>query len=298
MIEWGAIAGVVLATAAAAAFAIQYLCVRVGTTDGSVADVMLVSLLCNVAVVVPLAVALTPVRITRSSVASFAAAGLVGSLLARVLEYKSVETIGASRTSPVVAANVFFATVLAVVFLDESVSALQFAGMVLLVAGVAVLTWETSADGSIRSLREAGAALAIPLSAAFFVALEPIVVNVGYREGTSVLTGLGIKAVAGLAGFAGYRAVAGGDPVGTAFRRPEVGYYLGAGLANTAGLGLYFAALAAAPVSIVMPLLQSGPLFVVALSALLLPSHLERVTLRLVAAAGTVVLGAALVSVA
>lgn len=297
MIEWGSFLGAGLATAAALAFALQYLFVRVGTADGSVSDVMLVSLVCNVTVVVPLGLALTPVQVTTVSIGSFVAAGIVGSLLARVLEFQSIQKIGASRTSPIVAANVLFATVLAVIVLDESVSASHFAGIILVVGGVAVLSWETSAnDESILSLRDAGIALSLPLLAAVFIALEPIVVNVGYGEGTSVLTGFAVKAVAGLVGFAGYRWLASDAPVTAVLNRPGLAYHVGAGLANTAGIGLYFAALAVAPVSIVMPLLQSGPLFVLVLSAVFLPRHLERITPRLIAAAVTIVVGAALVS--
>ena len=100
----------------------------------------------------------------------------------------------------------------------------------------------------------------------------------------------------GLAGFVGYRRLATGEPVSAVLDRPGLPYHVAAGLANTAGIGLYFAAHGVAPVSIVMPLLQSGPLFVLVLSALFLPHQLERITPRLVAAAVTVVVGAALVS--
>ncbi|WP_254274582.1 DMT family transporter [Haloarcula marina] len=298
MIEWGSFLGAGLATAAAIAFASQYLFVRVGTTDGSVSDVMLVSLVCNVVVVLPLGLALTPVRVTTVSVFSFVAAGIVGSLLARVLEFQSIQKIGASRTSPIVAANVLFATVLAVIVLDESVSARHFSGIILVVVGVAVLSWETSAnDESILSVRDAGVALSLPLLAAIFIALEPIFVNYGYNEGTSVLTGFGVKAVAGLVGFATYRWLVSNERVTAVLHQPGLVYHVGAGLANTAGVGLYFAALAVAPVSIVMPLLQSGPLFVLVLSAVFLPRHLERITPRLIAAAVTIVVGAMLVSI-
>jgi drug/metabolite transporter (DMT)-like permease len=292
--------GVLLAIAAATAFALQYIFVRVGTTDGSVSDVMLVSLLCNVVVTVPLAAVLyyPDYDVTLRSLASFAAAGVVGSLFARVLEYRSVEEIGASRTSPIVSSNALFATLLAVVFLDETLSALHVAGIVLIVTGVTALSWETAAgSGTDRSFREAGAALAIPLSAAFFVALEPIVVSVGYLEGTAVLPGFAIKAVAGLIGFLGYRWWTRGAPIGDGFVRSSLKWYVGVGLANTVGIGLYFGALAVAPVAVVMPLLQTAPLIVVVLSAAFLPRHLERITWRLVSAAGVVVTGTALVSV-
>lgn len=297
MIEWGTFLGVGIATVAAMAFASQYLFVRVGTTEGSVSDVMLVSLVCNVAVAVPLAIVFTPVALTPVSAASFVAAGIVGSLLARVFEFKSVEMIGASRTSPVVAANVLFATILAIVVLDESVSTTHLIGIVLVVGGVALLSWETSArDESILSLRDAGVALSLPLLAAGFIGLEPIVVNFGYNEGTSALTGFAVKAVAGLVGFVGYRWIAGAEPMAAVLDRPGFAFHVGAGLSNTVGIGLYFVALSIAPVSIVMPLLQSGPLFVLVFSLVLLPQHLERITPRLIAAAVTVVIGAMLVS--
>lgn len=297
MLDAVSLLGVGLSTAAAVAFAAQYLFVRVGTTDGSVSDVMLVSLICNVVIVVPLAVAFTPTVLTTRSVLSFVAAGVFGSLLARVLEFKSVETIGASHTSPVVATNVIFATVLAVVFLGETISLLHLLGIVLVVGGVVVLSLEMSAnDQSTYTLREVGLALALPLLAAFFIALEPIVVNVGYQEGSSVLTGFSVKAVSGLVGFVAYRRVVESRPVSVGVRRPEFRFHVGAGVANTAGIGLYFAALAVAPVSIIMPLLQSAPLFVVVLSAVFLPQRLERITLRLVTASLVVVVGATLVT--
>lgn len=294
--------GIGLALAAALAFSLQYLFVRIGTTDGTVSDIMLVSLVCNVALVVPLAGALyyPEYGITTRSLVSFAAAGVVGSLFARVLEYRSIEEIGASRTSPIVASNALFATVLAVVLLDETLSALRVAGIVLVVGGVAALTWETAASegpGSAGSFREAGGALTIPLLAAVFVALEPIVVSIGYREGTAMLPGFAVKAVAGLVGFAGYRWWRRGDVVSTAFVRSSTAWYVAVGVTNTVGIGLYFAALEVAPVAIVMPLLQTAPLLIVALSAAFLPRRLERITWRLVGAAVVVVSGTILVSV-
>lgn len=292
--------GVILALGAAASFAIQYLFVRIGTTEGSVSDIMLVSLCCNVVLVVPVAAILSypAYAITGRSLLAFVAAGVVGSLFARVLEYTSVERIGASRTSPLVASNTLFATVLAIVFLEETLTSVHGFGIVLVVVGVAGLAIETGLESrGVHSFREAGPLLAVPLLAALCIALEPIVVAVGYRDGTTVLTGFAIKAVAGLLGFLGYRWWRREELFGRILQRPALKWYVGVGVANTVGIGLYFAALAVAPVVIVMPMLQMAPLIVVALSIVFLPGRLERVSRPLLLAVAVIVLGAMLVSV-
>lgn len=290
--------GIMLSVAAALAFAGQYLCVRLGTDRGNVTDVMLLSLLCNVVLIVPPAVFLhyPEFSFTRLSVLSFVAAGLSGSLLARVCMFKSVETIGASRTSPVVSANVFFATLLAIAFLDETLTPTHLIGILLVVAGVAVISWETATDDPDRPLREVSLSLLLPLSAAAFIGFEPIFVSMGLAEGTPLLPGFAIKATVATLGFIAYLRFSGVRPTASFRRTPELKWYLGAGVTSTVGIGAYFAALEITPVVIVVPLLQTSPLLVVVLSALFLPRRLERVTFRLLAAALVVVIGATVVS--
>lgn len=290
--------GIALSVVAALAFAGQYLCVRLGTDRGNVTDVMLLSLACNVILIGPAAaiVHYPDYALTRLSVLSFVAAGLSGSLLARVCMFKSVETIGASRTSPVVSANVFFATLLAIAFLGETLTHAHLAGIVLIVCGVAVISWETATDDPDRLFREVGLSLLLPLAAAAFIGFEPIFVSMGLSEGTPLLPGFAIKASVATLGFVAYLRLSGARPTESFRRSPELKWYLGAGVTSTVGIGAYFAALEIAPVVIVVPLLQTSPLLVVVLSAIFLPRRLEQVTWRLAAAACVVVVGATVVS--
>jgi drug/metabolite transporter (DMT)-like permease len=290
--------GIALSVVAALAFAGQYLCVRLGTDRGNVTDVMILSLACNVVLIGPAAaiVHYPDYALTRLSVLSFVAAGLSGSLLARVCMFKSVETIGASRTSPVVSANVFFATLLAIGFLGETLTTAHLIGIVLVVCGVAVISWETATDDPDRPLREVGLSLLLPLAAAAFIGFEPIFVSMGLSEGTPLLPGFAIKATVATLGFVGYLRFSGARPMESFRRSPELKWYLGADVTSTVGIGAYFAALEITPVVIVVPLLQTSPLLVVVLSAIFLPRRLERVTWRLVAAACVVVIGATVVS--
>jgi len=290
--------GVTLATVAAVAFAAYFLFVRLGTEDGRVLDVMLVSLLVNVVVVVPLVALVHGVPVvTLESALAFVAAGLFGSLLARLVGMKSIEAIGASRTSPIIASNVLFASLFAVVLFGERLTPVHAAGIVFIIAGVALIAWETGNGAETdRSLREVGLSLSLPVLAAVLIGFEPVFIRLGLDGGSAVLPGVAIKAVAATVGFVLYLLVTNTLRPGMLRWSADMKWYLGAGLSSTLGIVTYFAALEVAPVVVVVPLLQTSPLIVVALSALFLPARLERITTRLVAGALIVVVGATLVS--
>nr|WP_243637883.1 EamA family transporter [Natrarchaeobius chitinivorans] len=289
-----------LAIVGAIAFSGQFLFVRLGTDGGDVSDAVLVVLFCNIALVAPPVLVLYPAPygelFTPTSIAAFAGAGLVGMFVARLLMFKSIQEIGASLTSPVIASNVLFATVFAIAFLDERLTGVHLVGILLIVAGLAVVSWETAATTSPgQSIRETGATLVLPLAAAVCIGMEPIFVSIGLAEGTAILPGLTIMAIAGTIGFVGYLAITGSlrpFPI----RTRATAWYVGAGVSTTAGFLAYFAALEVAPVVIVMPLLQLTPLIVAGLSMVFLPQRLERVTWRVGASALIVVIGATLVS--
>ncbi len=292
------VAGLALALLAAFAFASQYVCVRIATENGRVDDVVFVSLGCNVALIVPATVVLyaPTFGLTPVSLLAFAGAGLTGSLLARLCMFQSVDAIGASRTSPVVSTNVLFATLLAVLLLGERLTPIHSAGIVLLVGGAAVISYETATDDPDRSVREVGVSLALPFLAAGFLGVEPILLSIGFAEGTPVLVSFAVKVLVATAGFLAYLRFRDAVPTTELLEGPERRWYLGAGVASTVGIGAYLAALSIAPVVYVVPFLQTAPLIVVVLSALFLPRRLERVTPRLVAAATVVVGGAVVVS--
>lgn len=294
-----ALAGVLLSTAAALAFAAYFISIRLGMTEGRILDMLVVSLLTNVAIIVPIVAVVVGVpAIPLEAALAFLAVGVIGSFIARVVTFESVRRIGASRTSPIVAANVFVASFLAAILFEEVLTALHAVGIVLIVAGIAVVSWETARDGDPdASLGELGRALALPLLAATLIGLEPILVAYGLSAGGDVLTGVALSAVGGTASVGLYLGATGRLSRSLVRRSASTKWYVGAGAASTTGFLAYFSALEVAPVVIVVPLLQTTPLWVAAVSAVFLPSRLERVTWRLVAAAVVVVIGAAIVSV-
>lgn len=299
----GVAAGALLAAVAAFGWAGQYVFIRLGTRTGSVTAAMLVSLACNVALVVPAVAVLhyPDYGLTPASTAAFAGAGIAGSVLSRVAQFEATRTIGASRTAPVVSSTALVSALLAVVFLGETLTTVHLGGIVLIVGAVAVISHETARDdGAVDSLADAGAYLLLPVLAALALGVEPILLKLGFAAGTPTFVGLAVMLSAAAVGYAAFVAVRDGRPSPGAVRNADADgnlrWYLGAGVAGTLALVGYFAALAVAPVVVVVPILQAAPLLVVGLSAVLLPQGLERVTPRLVVAATAVVVGTVVVS--
>ncbi len=291
--------GVGLACLGALGFAGQYLFVRLGTVEGDVNDAVLVALFCNVVLLAPPVAFLYAPPYTQlftpTSALAFAAAGLVGMFAARLLLFRSVDELGANLTSPVIASNVLFATLIAVIVLGERVTATHALGIVLVVAGVAIVSWETAEAGSGRTLGEASAMLALPIGAALFIGIEPIFISIGLDAGTPVLPGILVMAGTATAAFLGYMTLRGTGPV-VPPRTHSTGWFVAAGVSTTVGFLGYFGALSLAPVVLVVPLLQLAPLLVVVFSLIALPRHLERLTWRVGFSAVVVVVGATLVS--
>lgn len=327
---FGLAAGVLLAAIAAVAVAIQSVSVRLGTNEGRAADALVVVLFANVVTIVPAAVLIhaPAYSLTVTSVVAFAAAGIAGTLLGRIFYYTSIERIGASRSEPLKASQPLHATLIAVLVLGEVVTAVHVVGILLIVVGVAAITWETarSGNGAKTARKDSQTAesdaqtggngtqtdgsgtqtdgsdtqagenrrfldLLFPLAAAFFFGIEPTLAKLGFAEGTPILVGLAIKTVVASGGFLAYLRYRNELPDLADLRSRNARWYLLAGGANTTFLLLYYLALSVSPVSVVVPIIQTSPLVVMVLSVLFL-SRLERVTWRLVAGAAVVVGGA------
>ena len=299
VLELPHLVGVVLSLIAAALFAVQFLCIRLGTVRGGIIQGVFVTLLVNVVIVVPITLVVYGIpSLTMEAILWFASAGIIGSLIARTCVFKSVQIIGASRTSPVLAANVFFATILAVILFDESLTMSHALGIIVIVVGVAIISWETANDANAdESFRDVGISLLLPLFAAIFISLEPILVALGLSAGVDVLPGVAIKVTAAWTGVVAYLLVSGGLTWQLVSRSKETAWYLAAGVTGAVGIVAYFAALDVSPVVIVVPLIQISPLLVLLLSWIFMPQRLERLNWKLFAAAIVVVIGASVVGV-
>jgi len=290
--------GVALSAAVAVIVSVQVLLIRVGSQHGSIRQAVLLSIAVNILTFLPAAAILhyPDYGLTPVSLLSFTAAGFMGTFLGRVLYYDSINRIGAGRTEPLKSSMPLFATLIAVLVLEEALSMAHGIGIVCIVVGIAAISWETTSSGAERGEDVSVTALGLPLLAAVAFATEPNFVRVGYDEGTPILVGLTLKTLAAGIGFVGYLRYRGTLRFDTLLGEAHTKWYVAAAVMNTLSVLGYYAALNVSRVVVVTPITQTSPLLVAILAYAFL-SHLEHITWRLVSASVLVVVGAGIVTV-
>ncbi len=292
-----ALSQLLLPLTGALALASQAVLIRVATRRSRVSSVLLVVLLVNVALLIPIAavVGYPQYGITGRSVLAFMAAGIVGTVLGRVALFTGIQRVGAARAEPLKASSPLFAAIGAVLVLGEQMVTQHLVGIVLIVIGIGLISWEQARGPDVAALGSV-TDLIFPLLAAVLFAIEPIFAKIGLNEGTPFVVGLAIKTTAALLGFVGYLRWHDVVPGLGEILEGDLSWYILAGLANTVFVIALYAALTIAPVVVVMPIIQASPLFVVVLSYLFL-QQIERVTPRLAMGVAVVVSGGVLVAI-
>jgi len=235
-----------------------------------------------------------PANLTRSldpaSVGVFVLAGVVGTAFGRLGMFVGIRRVGASISNAAINARPLFATVVALVWLGEPIGPLVGVGIVVLVAGLVLLT--VSKGGDVRGWEPRY--LLVPLSAAVAFAVGNVVRRFGLTTtGVSVLQAVTINETTALVVLGGYvllrnREALTGPPRGT------YGFFVGSGLLTAVALLSMFAAFDRGPVAVVDPITAVSPLFTTFFAYFLL-RDVERVTRGIVAGVGLVVAGVALV---
>jgi LPXTG-motif cell wall-anchored protein len=219
----------------------------------------------------------------------FMLVGLLGPGLGRTLNITSLKRIGVSRTTPVVGTAPFFATILAILFLDEGYSFYLFLGMGLIVLGIFILSRRKENGKHVFDKKD----LLLPLSSAFLGGSSIVVAKIALGALGNPFVGVGITL--GTAFF-----VVLGYTLGTRqikklnFTRVEATFPVLAGCSMAAAFFLNFKALEIGDVAVVAPIFSAFPLFGVFLSHFILK---EQITARIWLAAIIIVLGVGLIQV-
>ncbi len=200
-----------------------------------------------------------------SAVPIFAAVGLVFPALLTLLTFASNRALGPIVTASLGNISPLFAVLLAVVLLNEPLRLLQFAGLLLSIGGVLVIT--VTRTEQMRDWRTW--ALLMPLGAAALRGIIPPVIKIGLEIWPSPIA----------AGLTGYicstfvvllvEKVRNGRFI---VQAPHAGrlWFAATGISNGVGTILFYVALGHGPVSVVAPLVATYPLVTVGLSALVL----------------------------
>ena len=231
--------------------------------------------------------------LTPEVLAVFAAAGVIGTAVGRIAIFVGVDRVGASLNSAILSTRPLFATMLALVWLGEPLGPVTATGIVILVAGLSVLT--ISRGGDLAGWRPRD--LWWPIAAAALFALANVARRYGMLESPiSPLEAVAINEVAGLVALLAFAVAAGRRDL---LDRPRAsyGYFVGSGLLTTVAMLSLMAALGleAGRIAIVDPLVATAPFFTLLFAAVLL-RDLERVTKGVVAGATLIVAGAVLIT--
>lgn len=218
---------------------------------------------------------------------AFFLAGAVGASFGKVFYYKGIDKVGASKATSVKNSSPFLTALLAILFLGEAMSWFIFAGVALIVLGIAVIT-QTPGSGE----RGAGRLqyLLFPIVAALCFGVNPIFKKIGMDAANLPVLGTMITQVTALLFMLLFA-----KPIGLQIkfeRVPLKALALCTLSGITEGLGSLctFYALSYGPASILSPLWRISPLVTFALAHFTLKG-IEVVTLRDGVAASLIVAG-------
>ena len=220
----------------------------------------------------------------------FIISGLIQPAIVRFLHYTGIVRLGASRAGPVRSVTPLFAIALAFTFLGERPEAAVYLGSLLSVAGVWLTSTRREGESEWKAIH-----LAYPLGAAFLTAISQnfrktgllIMPNPFVATAVTITTSLVVFSLS-LVATGQLRPTFQGD-------RKCLPFYGAAAVVSATAQLLGYIALSEGDVSVVVPLINTNPLFIVLFSALFL-RDLETVNARVAAGAVLIVTGIVLIT--
>jgi uncharacterized membrane protein len=224
----------------------------------------------------------------------FIVTGLAATSLARLVSDMGVQRAGASVSSATVNTRPVWATIMAIAFLGEAVTAQGVLGILFVVVGLIALAFSDAGD--ITGWNKVD--LLFPLGAALTFAAGNVARRFVFtRSEVTALEGVAINETAGLVGILAYLVYRHGRGFGDFMRAPRAayGYFVACGLLSALSLFALFAALERGRVVIVDPLSSPTSLFAILFTALFL-REVENITKRLVVGAILIITGVVLIT--
>lgn len=219
----------------------------------------------------------------------FLLSGCLQPLVARILFYIGVTRLGVSRAAPLRASSPLFALVLAVVFLRERPTLVIYGGTALIVASVWFISRRRGEEGEWKLFD-----IIFPIGAALVAAVSQNLRRAGLLIFPDPYYGAAISTTTSLVIFVISLLIVGKIEL-IRLQRKSLPFFGSASLVSTGAQILNFAALSMGEVSVMVPLLDTTPLFSVLFSAIFL-RDLEKVTVKLVIGAVLMVTGVIVIS--
>lgn len=279
--------GKLLALVTATCFGLNPVVLKLGFNRKGTSEVALVI---GLAVTVPIYLLVAPLlggfdfaRVTGPALIGFVLGGLFGTGIGRRWMYIAIERIGASPATAIKNSAPVITTFLAVLFLGEQVTFVQWMAVAAIVTGITLVTWRPGAG--IGQLRDVGLLAAI--GSALSYGVRPLFLAFGLDEVDIPMTAALIGAVAALVYASLFTRF---DRMRDGLGGPSAPFFVGAGVLQAFGFLALTFGLSSDDVSIVYPVTSSAPLFTLAFTALLLRG-IETLTWRIALGAVAVVGG-------
>ena len=250
--------------------------VRLGLRRSNIFAAMLMSFAVSTACMWSYLIATTSLEFLSSpAMIYFVISGCVQPLLARALFYEGITRIGVARAGPLRGTEPLFATIIGVSFLHEEPGALVYMGTILIMTSLWLISGQHDGAAKWRLLDTA-----FPISAALVSAISQSLRKQGLKILADPFVAVAVVTTVSLILFLIFVLIT-GRAKSLSMERQGFSFFLAAALLATAAQVLNFVALGRGELSVIIPLLNTTPLFTVLLSVLFL-RKVETVNRRIV----------------
>jgi uncharacterized membrane protein len=271
-------------------WAVDSMLVRFGLRKSNIFAAMLMSYTISITCVWTYLLTTTSLDFLKSpAMIYYVISGCMQPLLARALFYEGITRIGVARAGPLRGSEPLFATVIAVTVLGEQPGLLVYLGTILIVASLWLISGKQQGDSKWRLIDTA-----FPIGAALISAISQTLRKQALKVIPDPFVAVAMVTTVSLILLLLF--------VFTTGRRHQLRmsregflFFLSAALVATVAQVSNFIALGSGQMSVIIPLLNTTPLFTVFFSALFL-RKVETVNLRIILGAALMVAGVVLVT--
>jgi len=223
----------------------------------------------------------------------FVLAGIFSPALVRWLFFISLDRIGPSISSSILATGPAFTAIIALVLLNEKITLPIGVGIMIIIAGIII--FERDMHNRAVHVTSSGKNLMLPLFSALFLSLAIVIRKMGLNIIDSPVFGVTVGFSTSLFIYLIVCLVSRKLRASISIRKVDLPYFLAAGISLTAAWLAMFYALSFGDAIIVTPLSNLHPLFVLVLSYFFL-GRVEKITKGIIVGVCIVVAGVLLIT--
>jgi uncharacterized membrane protein len=250
---------ILLALGTTVAFAVSSVLVRFGVDRSDPLAALFITVTVNVIVLWTLAIAFYDVTVSLWAWRYFILAGVFAPVLGRLCNYIGLQRVGVNLTLPISNSNPMISVMLALVFLDESLTQRGAAGALAAIIGGILIASASRSDANPMDIRYRD--LLFPVGGAVIYGSVQLLRNVGMDLIAEPAVGAAVNLTTSWLIVAVFLMVTNRGQEIVSIPRGDLGYFIAAGTASSLGLVCLYAALQSGTVVIVTPILNATPLF-------------------------------------